>query len=97
MNQTLNKRRNELFEINFSNQITNATNYRANHQRAGELQASINSGKNDQVRQMITSLNISKAEFGKVVRIVIGIDATVSMSHALAQVLLNIRVCLERL
>ena len=41
---------------------------------------------------------MSKANVvGKAIRIVIGIDATVSMSHALAQVLLNIRVCLERL
>jgi len=41
---------------------------------------------------------MSKANVvGKAIRIVIGIDATVSMGHALAQVLMNIRVCLERL
>ena len=50
-----------------------------------------------QLMERVSKNNEGNAGVGKVIRIVIGIDATVSMGHALAQVLMNIRVCLARL
>jgi len=59
----------------------------------------IKDGKNDKVRQEIEKLNHVEMPIGgsgKVVKTVIGIDATGSMSSALDQVLKNTKICLER-
>jgi hypothetical protein len=53
-------------------------------------------GQNDKVREAVTKLNKVFVADGKIIKTVIGIDATVSMSAALDQVLNNTKVCLER-
>lgn len=58
----------------------------------------IREGKNQEVREVVSALNkkLLNAENGRIVRTVIGLDATCSMSGAINKVLHNLEDCLER-
>lgn len=88
----INKERNDIFEKTFFGNIAEAKKCETSHKTANEILDNIKNGKNDKVRTEINKLN--KVEMpiggsGKTVKTVIGIDATGSMSSALAQVLAN--------
>lgn len=86
----INKERNDIFEKTFFGNIAEAKKCETSHKTANEILDNIKNGKNDKVRTEINNLN--KLEMligGKTVKTVIGIDATGSMSSALAQVLAN--------
>lgn len=89
------------FENSYTGQIKDAEKCKESYENTKKTIEWIRSGKNDKVREEINKLNKIEGRWinngdKPLVKTVIGIDATGSMTHALDQVLKNTRICLER-
>ena len=88
--------RNSCFNKQYSQQVAMAEKCRENHVKAMNILECISKNKNDAVCQLVSEVNYVPPIRSTNLRLVIGVDATCSMSGALNQVLNNIRECVER-